>query len=59
MDNAARNRGRRAVVAAVAARACAESPTFIIVEDLHWADPPLLGHLAASPRRWRTAPGLW
>lgn len=47
MDNAARNRGRRAVAAAVAAHACAEKPTFIVVEDLHWADPQLLGHLSA------------
>jgi class 3 adenylate cyclase/tetratricopeptide (TPR) repeat protein len=47
MDNAARNRGRRAVAGAIAARACAERPTFILVEDLHWADPQLLGPLTA------------
>ena len=58
MDNAARIRGRRAVVAAVAARACAESPTFVIVEDLHWADVPLLGHLAALASALADGAGL-
>jgi class 3 adenylate cyclase/tetratricopeptide (TPR) repeat protein len=47
MDNAARNRGKRALVAALAEDACRRRPVMIIVEDLHWADPPVLGHLAA------------
>ncbi|MFB9262148.1 adenylate/guanylate cyclase domain-containing protein [Bradyrhizobium erythrophlei] len=58
MDNAARNRGRRAVAAAIAAHACAEAPTFIVVEDLHWADPQLLGHLAAFASAMADGPGL-
>ncbi len=58
MDNAARNRGRRAVAAAVAGHACAERPTFIIVEDLHWADPQLLGHLSAFGSTMADGPGL-
>jgi class 3 adenylate cyclase/tetratricopeptide (TPR) repeat protein len=58
MDNAARNRGRRAVAAAVAAHACAEKPTFIVVEDLHWADPQLLGHLSAFASAVADGPGL-
>jgi class 3 adenylate cyclase/tetratricopeptide (TPR) repeat protein len=58
MDNTARNRGRRAVVAAVAARACVEGPTFIVVEDLHWADPQLLGNLSAFATAIADGPGL-
>jgi class 3 adenylate cyclase/tetratricopeptide (TPR) repeat protein len=58
MDNSARIRGRRAVIAAVAARACAESPTFVIVEDLHWADAPLLAHLAALATALADGAGL-
>jgi len=47
MDNSARNRGKRAVAAAVAAHAARSGPTLIIVEDLHWAEPQVLAHLAA------------
>ena len=38
MDNTARNRGKRELAAALAARGCGAGPTLIIVEDLHWAD---------------------
>jgi predicted ATPase len=58
MDNAARNRGVREVVSALARRALAQSPTFIIIEDLHWADPQLLGHLAAVATAMNEGPGL-
>ena len=58
MDNAARNRGRRAVASAFAARACADGPTFILVEDLHWADPQLLGYLSAFASAMADGPGL-
>ncbi|MBV9983048.1 adenylate/guanylate cyclase domain-containing protein [Bradyrhizobium sp.] len=58
MDNAARNRGRRAVANAIAARACAERPTFTLVEDLHWADPQLLGLLTAFASALTEGPGL-
>lgn len=47
MDNGARSRGKRMVAAAVAAHACRTAPTLMIVEDLHWADPQVLAHLAA------------
>jgi class 3 adenylate cyclase/tetratricopeptide (TPR) repeat protein len=47
MDNAARTQGKRAVVAALTEDACRRGPTMIFVEDLHWADPQVLGHLAA------------
>lgn len=58
MDNTARNRGKRAVAAALAAHACAQRPTFVIVEDLHWADPQLLGQLAALAQAMAEGPGL-
>jgi tetratricopeptide (TPR) repeat protein len=47
MDNIARSRGKRVAAAAIAARGCRSGPTLIVVEDLHWADPQVLAHLAA------------
>jgi class 3 adenylate cyclase/tetratricopeptide (TPR) repeat protein len=58
MDNAARNRGKRAVTAALAGHACRCEATLIIVEDLHWADPQILGHLAAFASALAEGPGL-
>jgi class 3 adenylate cyclase/tetratricopeptide (TPR) repeat protein len=47
MDNAARNRGMRALAAALTANAVHDRATLLIVEDLHWADPQVLGYLSA------------
>jgi class 3 adenylate cyclase len=58
MDNAARNRGKRALTAALAANACRHCPTLLIVEDLHWADPQVLAHLAALASAIADGPGL-
>ena len=58
MDNAARNRGKRALAAALAAHACRAGPTLMIVEDLHWADPQVLGQLAALASAVADGPGL-
>ncbi len=58
MDNAARNRGKRAVASAIVADACRREPTLILVEDLHWADPPTLAHLAAFASAMAAGPGL-
>jgi class 3 adenylate cyclase/tetratricopeptide (TPR) repeat protein len=58
MDNATRNRGRRALTAALAANACRHGPTLLIVEDLHWADPQVLAHLAALASAIADGPGL-
>jgi class 3 adenylate cyclase len=58
MDNAARNRGKRAVMAALATQACRSGPTLIIVEDLHWADAQVLGQLASLAGAVRNGPGL-
>jgi class 3 adenylate cyclase/tetratricopeptide (TPR) repeat protein len=58
MDNTARNRGKRELAAALVARGCGDGPTLIIVEDLHWADPQVLGHLAAFAMAVADGPGL-
>ena len=44
--------------AALASHACADGPTLMLVEDLHWADPQLLGHLAAFASAMADGPGL-
>ena len=47
MDNATRNRGKREAAAAIVAHATRDRPLLLIVEDLHWAEPSILAHLAA------------
>lgn len=47
MDNTTRNRGKREVAAAIVAHATRDRPILLIVEDLHWAEPSVLSHLAA------------
>jgi len=46
MDNAARNRGRQAVVDELVRGRSARQPRLIVVEDIHWADAVVLDHLA-------------
>jgi class 3 adenylate cyclase/tetratricopeptide (TPR) repeat protein len=58
MDNAARNRGKRQVVADLGKCACTRDLTLFVVEDLHWADSLLLGHLAALAAAIAQGPGL-
>jgi class 3 adenylate cyclase/tetratricopeptide (TPR) repeat protein len=58
MDNAVRNRGKRAVVATLTAHACRRGPTMIVVEDLHWADPQVPGYLSAFATAVNDGPGL-
>jgi class 3 adenylate cyclase/tetratricopeptide (TPR) repeat protein len=58
MDNAARNRGKRTLMAALTEAAFRHGPIMIIVEDLHWADPQILGHLAAIAAAVANGPGL-
>ena len=48
MDNAHRNRGKRAVVARVVERASQSRPRLLVVEDVHWADRLTLAHLART-----------
>lgn len=46
MDNATRNRGKRRVVADLIEAASARRATLLVIEDVHWADPLTLKHLA-------------
>jgi class 3 adenylate cyclase/tetratricopeptide (TPR) repeat protein len=46
MDNAARTRQRREFVVRLLQRASDRTPRVIVIEDLHWADEPLLEMLA-------------
>ncbi len=47
MDNATRNNGKREVVTRLIRGVSARAPVLLIVEDVHWADPLVLAHLAA------------
>jgi len=58
MDNAARMRGKRDVLAALIGSRCQSTPRMIVVEDLHWADPQTLAYLAAIASAMADAPGL-
>lgn len=46
MDNATRNLGKQQTLAALLALAARSNPLLVAVEDIHWADPPMLAHLA-------------
>ncbi|ANY81304.1 hypothetical protein BB934_26340 [Microvirga ossetica] len=46
MDNAARNRGKRATLAGLVTQASRGRPRLLAIEDLHWADQVTLDHLA-------------
>ena len=50
MDTTARTYGKERVVTALAKSAADREPLLIAVEDVHWADPETLGHLAAIGR---------
>jgi class 3 adenylate cyclase/tetratricopeptide (TPR) repeat protein len=46
MDSATRGRGVRETVAALIRQASMRAPLLLAVEDVHWADPATLDHLA-------------
>jgi len=46
MDNATRNRGKQETVADLVQQVSAMRPVLIAIEDLHWADPVVLAHVA-------------
>ncbi|MDX1514655.1 MAG: adenylate/guanylate cyclase domain-containing protein, partial [Gammaproteobacteria bacterium] len=46
MDNATRNRGKQKVVAELVKRRSAKCPILLLIEDVHWAQPLTLAHLA-------------
>ena len=57
MDNATRNRGKRATVASLVRRLSERQPLLLVVEDVHWADRLTLEHLATPHRDGRRLPG--
>jgi predicted ATPase len=46
MDSGTRSQGRQRVMARILDRKSRQQPHLLIVEDLHWADEPVLRHLA-------------
>ncbi len=58
MDNAARNDGKGDVVADLICAASAVVPIIVIVEDVHWADPLILAHIAAMANAVADSPAL-
>jgi class 3 adenylate cyclase/tetratricopeptide (TPR) repeat protein len=58
MDNRLRSAGEAALLTKLATSAARSSPLLFIVEDVHWADRPLLDHLAALARGLADAPAI-
>jgi class 3 adenylate cyclase/tetratricopeptide (TPR) repeat protein len=58
MTNAARNDGKRTVLAELLRACAAEQHQVIIIEDIHWADPLVLAYLARIAATFADAPGL-
>ncbi len=58
MDNATRNVGKRATVAELVRRTSATKPLLVRIEDLHWANPLVLDHLAALSRTVADCPAV-
>ncbi|MPW23672.1 AAA family ATPase [Paraburkholderia sp. CNPSo 3157] len=58
MDHGARKRGKQALAARLTDAVCSQAATLIIVEDLHWADPEVLGYLSAFASGIANGPGL-
>ena len=58
MDNAARNRGKRATVAELVTRASGRRPRLLVIEDLHWADQMTLDHAANLVEKIAGCPAL-
>lgn len=46
MTNATRNEGKQTVLAELVRALAAKQPLVVIIEDIHWADPSILAHLA-------------
>ena len=58
MDNATRNEGKRTLVADLTRRVSAHEPVMVIVENVHWADPLMLAHLARMAYTVADCPAL-
>ncbi len=58
MQETTRHEGRGRALAALLRAAAAAQPRLLLVEDLHWADPAILGELAALARTVPECPAL-
>ena len=58
MDNATRNRGKRATVTSLVRSFSERQPLLLVIEDVHWADWPTLEHLAALTETVAGCPAL-
>jgi predicted ATPase len=58
MTNAVRNEGKRKVVCDLLRRLSARRPLIIVVDDIHWADPTVLGHLSKIAATVAECPAL-
>jgi class 3 adenylate cyclase len=58
MDNATRDRGKRATVGRLVEVCSRRQPLLLVVEDAHWADRPTLEHLAALTEAIAACPAL-
>lgn len=58
MDNAARMRGKQAVVVALIGATSRRRPVLLTIEDIHWADASILAYLAAMTSAMREYPGV-
>jgi len=47
MDNAARLEGKRRTACELVRRLSPREPRLLVIEDVHWADPATLGHVAS------------
>jgi len=58
MEPEARDRGKRALVAALLSDAASKGPVLVAVEDVHWAERPTLAYLAALAQAIEPVPVL-
>ncbi|HVR67105.1 MAG TPA: adenylate/guanylate cyclase domain-containing protein [Verrucomicrobiae bacterium] len=58
MSATTRQQGRESVLQTLLRRLAAQKPVMILIEDVHWADPPVLSVLAALARVADDAPAI-
>jgi class 3 adenylate cyclase/tetratricopeptide (TPR) repeat protein len=58
MENSTRNAGKRQTLSRLICRASCRQPIMITIEDVHWANRPMLAHLASIASTVATCPAL-
>lgn len=58
MDNESRQAGKRDTIKTLIQRLAERDPVLVVVEDLHWADPALLTHIAQMAAEAHALPVL-